>query len=160
MAQSNTEQAASFWKKQVMQLQERLWKIRSSDCKQTALAKSSPSQGHNYHENQHDNDSICAYVTMKDEENVLKSTEQGSEPISTITISQDAQNENHQVPMKVISSPTYTFKNNEFAKIFQQQLSKDMPVVNVISPANLPEGYTFEAEMGHTRFLALVVSIS
>ena len=145
MNQSNTEQSISFSIKQVIQVQERLQKLRSSECEQTVLKQSSPLQSINYNEIRHNSDSICAYVTMKDEK--INRTKQ------------DTQNEHHQVPMNVISSPTYTFENNELGTIFQQQMSKDMPVVNVISRAHLPDGYTFEAAIGHTRLLSLIVSI-
>lgn len=112
MNQSNTEQSISFSIKQVIQVQERLQKLRSSECEQTVLKQSSPLQSINYNEIRHNSDSICAYVTMKDEK--INRTKQ------------DTQNEHHQVPMNVISSPTYT---------------------------------TFEAAIGHTRLLSLIVSI-
>ena len=33
---------------------------------------------------------------------------------------------------------------------------QNVPMVDVVAPANLPEGYTFEAEINNKRFLAMV----
>lgn len=51
---------------------------------------------------------------------------------------------------------TSTKKNPEIPRKIPYLEAVDLPMTKVVAPANLPEGYTFEARVGNKRFLATV----
>jgi hypothetical protein len=51
---------------------------------------------------------------------------------------------------------TSTQKSSEIPRMIPYLEAVDLPMTKVVAPANLPEGYTFEARVGNKRFLATV----
>jgi len=146
MAQSNTEQAVSFWKKQVMHLQGKLKSIQSKRKKKVVpLLNFKPNEECDTAHNS-ENPS-CNYVSMQENGTIAKPTfaNMGTDPIKQNI------NQRDSFSMKAIYPRSYS-------RAFERQIKNDLPIINVISPANLPSGYTFEAGMGNKKFLALVVS--
>jgi hypothetical protein len=132
MADSVTPEAAQFWRKHVVDLQKRLQSLPNN--------KSGAS--------------TSSAMTGCDERNLVslvQNTCYVPPSASHYTESPDpAHTKRH--------NPKSTQKNQESATNTLDPELQGMAMIDVVAPANLPEGFTFEAEIDECRFIATVPS--
>jgi len=126
MAESVTPEAAQFWKKQVVDLQNSL-KVLQSQAGDKSVTTSKSAVTANTAE------------LLKQNERLIASLKQGN---------------GYVAPTKEEYVPPYTPKSHvsETPRVNE----KTLPTVDVVAPADLPGGYMFEAEIDNKRFLATV----
>lgn len=127
MAESVTPEAAQFWKKQVVELQSKLRSLHENRGDRSTRSSAR---------------SVASVETaelMRQNERLLASLQN---------------NTGYVPPRKADYVPPYTPKSHitQEPKVNESAL----PSVHVVAPADLPGGYTFEAEIDNRRFLATV----
>lgn len=151
MADSVTPEATHFWRQQVVELQNRLKAIREQPCSSSTV--------------------------VAEEEQLLKKNERMMARLDEAE--EKVLNSNSTINSILAESHTTgnfgkTVEQNQgdlLAKLereFNELQAKNdglnnvdpeiqnVPMVDVVAPSNLPEGYTFEAEINNRRFLAMV----
>ena len=164
LSKSNTEQATSFWKEQVISLKDRIRKLELEQSKHNVPESELP-DGRNIekHSNtckengdfEKKQDIPFDYIMLKEDDSV--------------TVGKNNLSPKHDNQKKYISDPSpqsilkslsnLTNGKSEFTKAYQHQVKKDLPMVKVVAPSDLPGGYSFEAYVGNSKFLAMVVSL-
>jgi len=130
MAESVTPEAAEFWKKQVVELQEKLRILEGGDTE-------SVEKDVNY---------------FKTEQGLLSTFWQtiGYAPPKLEDI-ESSSTEDPEKGIELTTSPVVSPAGRSSAAV-----DVELPIVDVVSPADLPGGYKFEAELNGKRFLATV----
>eukprot|EP00980_Cylindrotheca_fusiformis_P014723 scaffold4009_cov124-Cylindrotheca_fusiformis.AAC.3 len=128
MAESVTPEAAQFWKRQVVELQNKL----------KTMQQQSQQSG--------DRSVATRSVSTAKTAEILEQNERLMASLQ--------QNTGYVPPTKQEYVPPYTPKSHisETPKVNP----KTLPIVDVVAPADLPGGYMFEAEIDNKRFLATV----
>ena len=145
MAESVTPEATAFWRKHVIELQSRL----------RALHEGQPCASR----------SIMAEeeVALKNNDRMLEKLEQAGAGTSDGTLTTNsilADPVDGPSQAEFLASLENEFndlqaKSNRYLNQIDPEI-QNVPMVDVVAPANLPEGYTFEAEINNKRFLAIV----
>ena len=131
MAESVTPEAAKFWRNHVVELQARL---RALHGESSAQANTNTGSG------------LSAEEILRNNERLLRSIEAEYEGSSGY-VPPDQYQQKKQAPL------SSALRKRQEA--FDPKLA-GVPMVDVVSPADLPGGYMFEAEIDDRRFLATV----
>lgn len=136
LAGSKTEPSTSFWKRQVELLEEQIQSLRSSNDNNVTSTLNPQKQQERQPQLQQNG--------VTNENKTLKRHPSSPCPYVPLT------DENNEI--KSFSEPTVVFPPSKNEK----GTAKVTPMVNIIAPADLPGGYTFEAYVGGTKILAKV----
>ncbi|CAJ1920091.1 unnamed protein product [Cylindrotheca closterium] len=129
MAESVTPEAAQFWKKQVVELQNKLKALQQSEAEERSVASKSV----------HTANTANTAQLLKENERLIASLKQGKGYVEPTMA-------DYVPPFTPTGHISETPKVNP----------NTFPTVEVVAPADLPGGYMFEAEIHNKRFLATV----
>ena len=126
MAESVTPEAAQFWKKQVVELQDKLKALQAQAEERSVASRKSVATNN-------------TTQILKENERIIASLKQGKGYVQPTK-------EDYVPPFTPTQHVSETPKVNP----------NTLPTVDVVAPADLPGGYMFEAEIDNKRFLATV----
>ena len=140
MAESVTPEAAQFWRQHVVDLQTRLRDLRDKPERVGTLSG-------------RDNQRRFTPNTQRGSDVLDNNGIVSPAPCDTTQYAASLD----QIRQKSLRSVSqdYTLHEDMGSGILDSE-RQGLPMVDVVSPANLPEGYTFEAEIDGNRFMATV----
>lgn len=152
MTESVTPEATQFWRGQVLDLQNRLKSFHdvpgaSSSViaeEKEVIARNERMLGYLTEAEDRMNDSTFAGNSIIDNES-QHTMKRGNGDHSQARLIESLENEFHDLQAR----------NSGYLNHVDPEV-QNVPMVDVVAPANLPEGYTFEAEINGKRFHAMV----
>jgi Cys-rich protein (TIGR01571 family) len=145
MAQSITPETTNFWRDHVLDLQARLRALHEQESRSVGLSRSPKPQ--------------TPTDILENNRRLVSEFQQREHYVPPVSLSQSRDTPKLELPTpQNIRTPTPQPMPQQMMQrdVVEPEGDYEMPMVDVVAPADLPAGYNFEAEIEGQRFLATV----